>query len=135
MYSFSVHGKHLRNPTTSSILGPIELSAKIFTVCIAEVEILRIIFCTTTEHGSRILVKNDTGKLGEHQEHRTCIKRNCFTLTVMDPITCLEQNHRSSPAMPILEPSRLGSARGISSQCAKRDTSAGLVSASLPIWT
>ena len=92
MYSFSVHGKHLRNPTTSSRLVPIELSAKIFTVRIAKVvEILRIIFGTTTEHGSRILVKNDTGKLGEHQEHRTCIKRNCFTLRVMDPITSSEQ--------------------------------------------
>jgi hypothetical protein len=32
MYIFSVHQKHLRNPTTAFKLGPTEFSAKTFTV-------------------------------------------------------------------------------------------------------
>jgi hypothetical protein len=50
MYSFSVQGKHLRNLTTSSRLGPTECSAKIFTVRRGQVKLVGIIFWMTGEH-------------------------------------------------------------------------------------
>ena len=50
MSSFSVHEKHVRNPTTWSRLGLIDFIAKIFTVRIDWVKLVGIIFWMIGEH-------------------------------------------------------------------------------------
>jgi hypothetical protein len=52
MYSFSMQGKHLRYPTDAFRLGPIEFSAKIFTVRRDVFKLVRIVFGRTWEHTS-----------------------------------------------------------------------------------
>ena len=53
MSSFSVHGKHVRNPTPWSRLGPIDFIAKIFTMRIDWVKLVGIIFWKTVVNTSR----------------------------------------------------------------------------------
>ena len=50
IYSFSRHGKHLRKLTTCSRLGPIDSSAKTFTVRSFGVKLVGIIFWMRGEH-------------------------------------------------------------------------------------
>ena len=76
MCSFSVQGKHLRNPTTASSLGPMEFSAKTFTVLRDDVKSTGIIFWRTSEHTSRIIAKCEYSYQDE----------DCCTLMVMPPI-------------------------------------------------
>ena len=47
MYSFFVQGKHLRNPTIAFRLGPIELTARIFTERIDDIKLVGNMFCGT----------------------------------------------------------------------------------------
>ena len=76
MCSFSVQGKHLRNPTTASSLGPMEFSAKTFTVLRDDVKSMGIIFWRTSEHTSRIIAKCEYS----YQDEDWC------TVMVMPPI-------------------------------------------------
>ena len=52
IYSFSRHGKHVRKLTTCSRPGPIDSSAKTFTVRSFGVRLVRIIFWMTDEQTS-----------------------------------------------------------------------------------
>ena len=86
MYSFSVQGKHLRNRTTVSRLGPIEFSAKTFTERRDEVKLVGIILWSRTEvHASRKILLVVTKC--EFQE-----EEDSSTSTVMAPITRWENS-------------------------------------------
>ena len=52
IYSFFRHGKHPTQLKTCSRLGPIDSSAKTFTVCSLGVKLVEIIFWMTDKHTS-----------------------------------------------------------------------------------
>ena len=53
-----MHGKHVRNPTTCSRLGPIDFSGKIFTVRMDWVKLVGTIFWKMIVNTSRRKFKN-----------------------------------------------------------------------------
>ena len=92
MSSFSVHGKHARNPTTWSRLGLIDFSAKIFTVHMDWVKLVGIIFWKTVVNTSRrnlkmwisrrrrrrwVLYLNDYGSNKEFGEFARRVHQRC----------------------------------------------------------
>ena len=100
MSSFSVHGKHVRNPKTWSRLGPIDFSAKIFTVCMDWVKLVGIIFWKTVVNTSRrnlkmwisrrrrrrwVLYLNDYGSNKEFREFGRRVHQRCQFRRVNDP--------------------------------------------------
>ena len=86
MYSFSVQGKHLRNQTTISRLGPIEFSAKTFTEHRDEVKLVGIILWSRTEvHASRKILLVVTKCVFQEEEDSS-------TSMVMAPISRWENS-------------------------------------------
>ena len=100
MSSFSVHGKHVRNTTTWSRLGPIDFSAKIFTVRMDWVKLVGIIFWKTVVSTSRrnlkmwisrrrrrrwVLYLNDYGSNKEFGEFGRRVHQRCQFRRVNDP--------------------------------------------------
>ena len=100
MSSFSMHGKHVRNPTTWSRLGPIDFIAKIFTMRIDWVKLVGIIFWKTVINTSRrnlkmwisgrqrrrwVLYLNDYGSNKEFGEFGRQVHQRCQFWRVNDP--------------------------------------------------
>ena len=103
MSSLSVHGKHVRNPTTWSRLGSIDFSAKIFTVRMDWVKLVWIIFWKTVVNTSRrnlkmwisrrrrrrwVLYVNDCGSNKEFREFGGRVHQHYQFRRVNDPDFC-----------------------------------------------